>query len=50
MSDFREALSTERLVDFTCNKIEFMTAVSFTAVHRLSLLEISQKRELQQSA
>ena len=25
MSDFREALSTERLVDFTCNKIEFMS-------------------------
>ena len=25
MSDFREALSTERLVNFTCNKIEFMS-------------------------
>ena len=25
MSGFGEALSTERLVDFTCNKIEFMS-------------------------
>jgi len=25
MSSFGEALSTERLVDFTCNKIEFMS-------------------------